>query len=136
MGNTNTASPGDGIETDEAIEIVVPLRAEHGATLRVIVASLGSENGLSVDEIDDVKLAVSEIFTLLADDADEVGASRAHVAYVASPGTIQINMHRGLADEALELDALATTILSSVVDSHVVDSTGVTLVKRAVEADG
>ncbi len=133
MGDTNTASAGDATGTADMIEIAVPLRAEHAATLRVIVASLGSDNGLSVDEIDDVKLAVSEVFTLLADDADEVGASRAHVGYRAADGTITITMHRGLDDEQLELDALATTILSSVVDHHVVDRTGITLVKHASE---
>lgn len=135
MGDTNTASAGDQTGTTDTIEIAVPLRAEHAATLRVIVASLGSDNGLSVDEIDDVKLAVSEVFTLLADDADEVGASRAHVGYTVAPGAITITLHRGLDDEQLELDALATTILSSVVDRHVVDNTGVTLVKHAAETN-
>lgn len=132
MGETHTAAAAAG--TADTIEIDVPLRPEHAATLRVIVASLGSDNGLSLDEIDDVKLAVSEVFTLLADDADEVGATRAHVGYLAEPGTITITLHRGLDDESLELDALAATILSSVVDSHVVDSTGITLVKHATEA--
>ena len=135
MGDTHAASSDDDSTTD-TVDIAVPLRAEHAATLRLIVASLGSENGLSVDEIDDVKLAVSEIFTLLTDDADEVGAHRAHVAYHASPGQITITLHRGLDDEQLELDALAATILGSVVDRHVVDSTGVTLVKTAAEAHG
>lgn len=133
MGNTKTESAGDSTETDDTIEIAVPLRAEHAATLRVIVSSLGSDNGLSVDEIDDVKLAVSEVFTLLVDDADEVGATRAHVGYRAEAGTITITLHRGLENEQLELDALATTILSSVVDRHVVDHTGITLVKHAAE---
>jgi len=130
MGETHTATAAD------TIEIVVPLRSEHAATLRVIVTSLGSDNGLSVDEIDDVKLAVSEVFTVLADDADEVGATHAHVGYTAESGAITITLHRGLDDEQLELDALASTILSSVVDRHVVDGTGVTLVKHAAEANG
>lgn len=134
MGDTHTAAAAAG--TADTIEIDVPLRPEHAATLRVIVASLGSDNGLSLDEIDDVKLAVSEVFTLLVDDADEVGATRAHVGYLAEPGSITITLHRGLEDEQLELDALAATILSSVVDSHVVDRTGITLVKHATEADG
>lgn len=116
---------------DDAVEISVPLRGEHAATLRVIVSSLGSDHGLNVDEIDDLKLAVSEIFTLLADDADEVGATRAHVRYTAVDGEIRVELHRGLTDDALELDVLAATILSSVVDEHIVSETGVVLVKRA-----
>jgi anti-sigma regulatory factor (Ser/Thr protein kinase) len=133
MGDTHTAT---GARTADTIEIVVPLRAEHAATLRVIVASLGSDNGLTVDEIDDVKLAVSEVFTLLVDDADDVGATHAHVGYTTVDGTITITLHRGLDDDQLELDALAATILSSVVDRHVVGSEGVTIVKHAAEASG
>ena len=135
MGDMHTATDAE-TGTADTIEIVVPLRTEHAATLRLIVASLGSDNGLSVDEIGDLTLAVSEVFTLLADDADEVGASRAHVGYTAAAGTITITLHRGLDDEQLELDALAATILSSVVDSHVVDKTGITLVKHAAEVAG
>lgn len=133
MGDTQTAT---GTRTADTIEIIVPLRAEHAATLRVIVASLGSDNGLSVDEIDDVKLAVSEVFTLLVDDAEVVGATHAHVGYTTTAGTITITLHRDVGEEQLELDALAATILSSVVDRHVVNTDGVTLVKRAAEADG
>ncbi len=157
MGDTQAASTGDDQTTGathggaahdaeaardatyrspDTIDIAVPLRDEHAATLRLIVASLGSENGLSIDEIDDVKLAVSEVFTLLSDDAEEVGATRAHVAYTVAPGSITITLHRGLDDERLVLDTLAETILSSVVDRHVVDNTGVTLVKVADEAHG
>lgn len=135
MGDMQTSNAADDSRNDDSIGITVPLRPEHAATLRVVVSSLGSDNGLSIDEIDDVKLAVSEVFTLLADDAEEVGATHAHVGYVAEAGSITITLHRGLDDEELELDALASTILSSVVDRHTVDSTGVTLVKHAAEAD-
>lgn len=121
--------------TDDAVEIGVPLRAEHAATLRVIVASLGSDLGMSIDEIDDVKLAVSEVFTLMCDDAGEVGATRAYVRFHTdmATSTISIHLHRGMLDETFELDVLAATILSSVVDSHMIDDTGITLVKLAGE---
>ena len=119
---------------DDAVEIAVPLRTEHAATLRVIVSSLGSDHGLNVDEIDDLKLAVSEIFTLLIEDADRVGASKAHVKFVATAGEVRVDLHRGLSDDTLALDALATTILSSVVDEHVVSERGVSLVKRVDSA--
>ncbi len=132
MGDTHTAAD---TKTADTIEIVVPLRTVHAATLRVIVASLGSDNGLSIDEIDDVKLAVSEVFTLLADDAEDVGASHAYVGYTAGPRAITITLHRGLDNDQIKLDALAATILTSVVDRHTVDGTGVTLIKHATEAD-
>lgn len=115
---------------DDSVGITVPLRTEHAATLRLIVSSLGSDHGLNVDEIDDLTLAVSEVFTLLVDDADRVGASRAHVRFAATDGQIRVELHRGIPDDTLELDVLARTILSSVVDEHVIDEHGVSLLKR------
>lgn len=123
------ATSSNSIVADDAIDIAVPLRAEHAATLRVIVSSLGSDNGLNVDEIDDLKLAVSEVFTLLVDDRERVGATRAHIRYEVDEGDIRVHLHRGLTDDHIELDVLATTILSSVVDDHVVTATGISLTK-------
>lgn len=117
---------------DEAIEIGVPLRPDHAATLRVIVASLGSDNGLTIDEIDDLKLAVSEIFTILIDDAG-TGSGRAVVRYWSEAGTIRVHLTRDGDGLSLELDALARAILSSVVDGYTVDADGVMLLKRTSE---
>jgi len=123
-------SAPDTAITDGTVEITVPLAAEHAATLRVVVASLGSDHGMNVDEIDDLKLAVSEVFTVLIDDAAAVGATRAHVRYNAAADNIRVELDRGLADDRVQLDVLASTILSSVVDEHVVGPSGVVLVKR------
>ena len=116
------------IEAD-AIGVAVPLRSEHGAMLRVIVSSLGADAGFSVDEIDDLKLAVSEIFTLLVEGADDVGATHAHAEIRPSGESLELCLHRGIVDDHLELDMLASTILSSVVDSHRIDDQGVTMLK-------
>lgn len=128
MGETHTAAA-----IDDPIEIAVPLRPEHASTLRVLVASLGSDNGLSIDEIDDVKLAVSEVFTLLLDDAEGIGARRAHVSFSASDGTLDIALHRGIDGDRLTLDPLAETILSSVVDRYEISDHGIALIKHASE---
>ena len=116
------------ISAAEAIEIGVPLLAEHAATLRVIIASLGSDNGLSIDENDDLKLAVSEVFTVLIDHAADSG--RALIRYWAETGTIRIHLTNDVDDHVLELDTVAQAILSSVVDEYTVGSDGVMLVKR------
>ena len=118
--------------TDEAIEIGVPLRSEYAATLRVIVASLGSDNGLTIDEIDDLKLAVSEVFAILVDDAG-TGPGRAVVRYWSEAATIRVHLTRDADSLSLELDALARAILSSVVDDYTVDADGIMLLKRASE---
>jgi anti-sigma regulatory factor (Ser/Thr protein kinase) len=123
---------GSPSSADEAIEIGLPLRSEHGATLRVIVASLGSDNGNTIDEIDDLKLAVSEVFSLLIDDAG-TSPGRAVVRYWSEAGTIRVHLTHGGDNLSLELDALARAILSSVVDEYTVDGDGIMLLKRATE---
>jgi len=119
----------------DTIDVTLPLRAEHAATLRVLVATLGADAGFNIDEIDDLKLAVSEVFTLLVEGADAAGATRAHARIVATDDSVEICLHRGRADDSIELDLLAATILSSVVDSHRIDGDGVTLLKHRHEID-
>ena len=115
-----------------SVDISVPLRTEFAATLRVMTASIGADLGFSIDEIDDLKLAVSEVFTLLIDtDA----ATRAHASFLVLDDAVTVVMHRGLADDLVVLDDLAATILSSVIDEHRITTDGVRLVKRRATSD-
>ena len=63
----------------------MPFRTEFAATLRTVVAAVGSDAGFSVDELDDVRLALSEVFSVLV-DAD-CGAGRARVSFSPPRGT-------------------------------------------------
>lgn len=137
------------IDHDQSVDISVPLDAAHAATLRVVVTSLAADADFTIDEIDDVKLAVSEVFTLLLDacgtdldppdGAEDDGpdtVGRAQAELVPGPGTLMICVHSDRVTAGIQLDALATTILSSVVDEFEVGATGITFVKRSVEASG
>ncbi|MGA9275920.1 ATP-binding protein [Ilumatobacter sp.] len=121
------------IPSDEAIDIDVPLRARHGATLRLLVASLGADAGFSIDEIDDLKLAVSEVFNVLIDSAPSDGTHRARMRLLVDESMFVIQFRTDQSVGAPELDPLAETILSSVTDEYHLDGDGVRLVKRAVE---
>jgi len=110
----------------------VPLRTEFIATLRTMAASLGADAGFSIDEIDDLRLAISEVVSSLADmegsPEDRIAASfDLHGAGV----TVTITTDREGA--VIELDELAATILDSVVDRYDIDGANVTLVKLASE---
>jgi serine/threonine-protein kinase RsbW len=116
----------------DTIEVILPARVEWAATLRVLVASLGADADFSVDEIDDLRLAVSEVFTTLSDTA--VGGT-CSTAFVLDGHSISVSMRLGGdgADE-VALDSLAEAILSAVVDEHMIKSGVITLVKRAAES--
>lgn len=129
------AATGVSTNTDDAIHVTMPLRPELGSTLRVIAASLGADAGFSVDDIDDLRLAVSEVFTLLV-EADEAVGARCITRFLVHDNVVEVVLTgTGVHDsESLALDPLAATILSSVVDEYSVDSDGVRLVKRAAES--
>jgi serine/threonine-protein kinase RsbW len=117
----------------DLVEITLPLRTDFIATLRTVAASLGADAGFSIDEIDDLRLAISEIVSSLIDSTTstedrvvasfEVGAAGVAVAITTRSGEIDV-----------ELDDLAASILESVVDEYVVAGTRVSLVKLASEA--
>ena len=111
-------------------EVIVPLRTRYASTVRMIAASLGAEAGFTVDEIDDVRLALDEVFSMLAER---------HVGDRVRT-TFRLDGHQLVARLALESgsvdvepDELAANILRSVVDHYEFTADGVTLTKRASE---
>lgn len=116
--------------TNSTIDVVLPARTAMAATLRVLVASLGADVGFTLDEIDDVRLAVNEVFASAADDHSD---ERFAAEFTPGDGHLSITM-RLVGTAPLPLDQLATTILESVVDDMRVDGDAVTIVKRAHEA--
>mgnify|MGYP001793689580 CR=1 FL=1 len=120
----------------DIVDLAVPLRVDFAVSVRIMTASLAADVGFTVDEIDDLRLGVSEVFTLLADHDLAAADERCHVTYVVSDGEISVTMRRSGSRDPVELDPLATSILASVVDEHQVDADGVTVVKRASEASG
>ena len=111
----------------DVIDLAVPCTAEYASTMRVVVASIGADLDFTIDEIDDLRLGVSEVFTLLA-DSDR--PSRCVVSFVLDDGSVEITLCRDLENDVIELDGLASTILGSVVDEHSVTDRGVVLIKR------
>jgi hypothetical protein len=61
------------IESDHIV-VTVPARSEYARTVRLVAGELASRIGMSIDAIDDVKLATEEAFVLAAGypGADEV----------------------------------------------------------------
>lgn len=122
----------DTVRADETIDLVVPLTAAYASTIRVVVAAVGADLEFSVDELDDLRLGVSEVFNLLADGAHP--GTRCTTTFAAGGTGVKISMSRDSENAAVELDGLALTILSSVVDDFEVVDGYVVLHKRASEA--
>lgn len=118
-----------------AIRVVVPARSEFLHLLRLNVAGVLGDAGFSIDEIDDVKIAVEELTAALLHggrgDALDVSIS-------IDGGQATVTGLRSAPDDApVALDEFVTTILDAVVDSYRIDRAGdgltFTLRKRASE---
>jgi len=111
----------------------VPLRTEFVATLRTMAASLGADVGFSIDEIDDLRLALSEVVSSLL-DIEGSPDDRITASFDLRGGGVTVTIATDRVGVAIELDDLAVTILDSVVDRYEIDGANVTLVKMASEA--
>lgn len=97
-----------------------------------MAASLGADAGFSVDELDDIRLALSEVFSAMGDEVDP--AARAQVSFSIDTGSIHIDVRTDRPSTTIDLDELALGILRSVTDEFDATPTGVRLVKHATEA--
>ncbi len=122
------------LPSGDFIGVEVPLRTKYAATIRLLVASLAADAGFSIDEIDDLKLAVSEVFTQMVEADGERGAGRARLRLQLGDSSIGVHLTSDVDAGPLELDPLSTAILSSVVDAHRVATDGVSLVKHVTES--
>lgn len=124
----------------EHAQLDVPLTARYATTVRSVVASLAAALGMSIDEIDDLRLGVNEAISLLTDvDDGDAGTGRLHVRFDTEPGQITVSAHRsGLADSAPvpEIDVLAARILGAVVDEFSIADDGLILLVKRVPTDG
>jgi hypothetical protein len=128
---------GSDAGNSDVVDISVPMRTEFIATLRMMAASIAADAGFSIDEIDDLRLAISEVVSSLTDlQPAAAGDDRIDVSFVVAPSRVSVTITTRHGDVAIELDDLASSILRSVVDVVVIDGATVTLGKRASEATG
>ncbi len=108
----------------DRFELTVPGRARSLVPFRLFVAAVAADAGCTVDEIDDLRLAVSEAFALLVDVATPPTAVALVIEVDGRDPRLVIDAVP--AGPARRPDPLAVAVLSSVVD--------VVCEKRAVEA--
>jgi serine/threonine-protein kinase RsbW len=123
-------SMGDD-QLDSCVDVVVPLSPRHASTLRLMTASLGTDAGFSLDEIDDLKLALSEAFSMLL-----IGArtDRARATFTTRAGALKVVIGLESGDDlAIEPDDLGLKIMTAVVDAYDITKSSITLWKGALE---
>jgi serine/threonine-protein kinase RsbW len=118
-------------------ELDLPLSPRYATTVRAVAASMAATLGLSVDDIDDLRLGVNEAISVLTDVDDDTDG-RLHVHFTLEPDAISVRVDRRGVDGVppAAIDALAERILGAVVDAYSLDDDGVFLLVKRVRADG
>ena len=125
----------DTTQTSSAnrIDVSVPLRPEFASTVRTMAVSVGADAGLSVDELDDLRLALSEIFSVLADEGPPEG--RALLSIRLGQGELFVSVRSDQDGAVYHLDELALGILRSVTDSHDIGPNSFSFSKRSTDIE-
>src|SRR6478735_2651115 len=136
---TATSETGASNGSPDVVELDLPLQHRHASTVRVVAASLGADAGLTVDEIEDLRLGVNEAVSVLA-DVEAVDGARLRVRFEILGQGMTVTARRSGVDQALsmdDIDELAVRILRAVVDDFRVDGDGAfVVVKNALARDG
>lgn len=114
------------------VDLEIPLSTRFASTVRAVAAAVSADLGFSVDEIDDLRLAVNEAVSLLA-DVDDAGAGRLRIEFESDAGVLIVRCVRSGVGGQLavdDVDVLARRILDAVVDEYSVDAGTFTVVKR------
>lgn len=130
---TGDAMMGEEMVVGEIIDLDLPLAHRHTSTVRVVAASLAADVGFSVDDIDELRLGVDEVVSIMA-DAEGTDASRIHLRFVLSEQTITVTVTRSGVAETItrdHVDELAVRILHAVVDQFEVSEGAFVVSKRA-----
>jgi serine/threonine-protein kinase RsbW len=118
---------------DGSIVLTVPARPEFLRLVRLAAADTGARANFSIEEIDDLRIAVDELtYALIGDDPVDDALT---LRYSASPGLVEIEGTCAARAEPAEVSSLSRSIIGAVVDEYeVYDRDGMRrfrLLKRA-----
>jgi hypothetical protein len=114
------------------VQLTAPAERSSVRLARLVASGVGAEAGLSIDDTEDLRIAVSELVALLVDGVEDPRRS-IEVTYLSAPGEVTVEGHgeagptTSAATEVAEspasdappaVDDIALEILRVVVDVH------------------
>jgi|SRR3954452_8637244 len=121
-------APSRAAGLDQPVRLSVPASMRYLSAARVVAASLGAEGGLDVDELDDLRLGVNELLSLLVESSGP--GARIELEFAVGDGTITARgTLEGAMGEPVEIDELTRRIIDAVLDHHELDGTSFSLIK-------
>jgi serine/threonine-protein kinase RsbW len=130
MSGTNNVDLG-------AVSLTVPRLPEYLRLVRLAAAESGARAELSIEDVEDLRIAVDELtYALLGEDTDEHAADATlTLRYSVAPGRVEIEGTGPATGKPMQVSELSRTIIGAVADEYeVVEEGGVRrfrLVKRS-----
>jgi len=108
----------------DQVEVRLPAAPEYVAALRTFVTALAAESELSVDDVEDMQIALDESCALLLPHAQPGGRLSVHVELAPSGMGVVVSVPAGPA-AIPDRDGFSWTVLSAVADEmHVTSGSG------------
>lgn len=107
-------------EDRDEIRLSLPALHPYGRVARLAVTGLASRNGYSYDDVEDLRIAVGEVFGVLV--PDEEPDARLVLTCVLLPDALDITAARHPASPVGQVTDLSRQILQAVVDDHAIDA--------------
>jgi serine/threonine-protein kinase RsbW len=135
---TEASVAPDGGPDSDVVEVRVPADVAYVSTLRLTAAGLAARCDLTIDEIEDLRLAVDEACALLLPLAAHGGTLEAR--FVVAPGHLEVSASvLSAGDGELDRQGFAWTVLGALATSVEVGRDGskvvITLTKRREAAN-
>jgi Histidine kinase-like ATPase domain len=112
--------------THHPVHLTLPAEPGSVRLARLVAAGVAADAGLTIDDAEDLRIAVSELVALLVEGSDDPSRS-ARVTYERSPGRVEVNGEVSLPTVSVPeapTDDLALEILRVVVDEHTFEVDG------------
>jgi len=105
---------------EHRVTVSFPAVPEYLRLARIATADAASRAGLDYEEIDDVRIAVSELCSVVSLDPTAVVTLVFHV----NPGELVVEGEARTGTAAIAANELSIAILSAVADDHSISTTG------------
>ena len=112
-------APGPDADEADEIRLTVPALADYARVVRLAVSGLASRNGFAYDDVEDIRIAVGEVFGVLVDPEGDQGRLR-FSTHLTDEG-LAVTAERVPAAAIAAPSDLTDQILEAVVDDVVVD---------------
>jgi anti-sigma regulatory factor (Ser/Thr protein kinase) len=113
----------------QPVRLSIPADPRFLSAARVVAASLGAESGLSVDDLEDLRLGVNELVSCLMDGVEQDGRIDLELESGDGSVTVRGEIHGG--GGVPVPDELTLRILQAVTDHHELDGASFTLTKAS-----